>query len=433
MAKKDSLLNIFWPKIIEKYSILDNIKINGQFIINAEQIKEFREPRLMTKFDDEEKLPEIFRQHNISILPITRGSYVISNFKVYQKLEIDNSPIIEVEYPYFIESIILDEISSESVALNIAYFTGMFQHFLSEDKLWPTLTGRMGSKSFEYYITNNKTKMQQKVTVDKSQIEIDGCYEGVNSIAVVEAKNIIVDNFLVRQLYYPYRLIQSYVNKPVRPIFMTYSNEIFSFYEFEFIDLYNYNSLSLVKSQRYSLKNSAIELDDIIQIFNSTNFVKEDLRVPFLQANTFERVISICEILATRKYLTKTDITALFNFEPRQSDYYINAGRYLGLYDRVVEDNVKKVKLTKTGELAMRMNTKNRNLRFFELMMQHKIFYVFFDYFINHNGEFPNKSECIRLVDISNVNVNDNDHTKYRRAQSVKAWLLWAINLTKQV
>ena len=46
-----------WSKLFDKYSILDEIQQKGEYIISANQIKEFREPRLMTKFDHKINLP----------------------------------------------------------------------------------------------------------------------------------------------------------------------------------------------------------------------------------------------------------------------------------------------------------------------------------------------------------------------------------------
>ena len=66
------------------------------------------------------------------------------------------------------------------------------------------------------------------VTVENSRMEIDGGYEGVNSLALVEAKNVVAEDFLVRQLYYPYRLWKSKITKKVRPIYVVYSNGIFA-------------------------------------------------------------------------------------------------------------------------------------------------------------------------------------------------------------
>lgn len=64
-----------WEQLFDKYHILDEISNNGSFTISAEQIKEFREPRLMTKFDHKVNLPKVFADNGLAILPITRGDY----------------------------------------------------------------------------------------------------------------------------------------------------------------------------------------------------------------------------------------------------------------------------------------------------------------------------------------------------------------------
>ncbi|QRG86712.1 hypothetical protein [Bulleidia sp. zg-1006] len=62
-------VNEAWSKLFEKYDILSKIKKEGAFYITANQIKEFKEPRLMAKWDSSENLPSIFKKHNINILP----------------------------------------------------------------------------------------------------------------------------------------------------------------------------------------------------------------------------------------------------------------------------------------------------------------------------------------------------------------------------
>ena len=58
-----------WEKLFEKYNIIEEIENNGYFKITSKQINEYREARLMTKFDNSATLPDLFKQHNISILP----------------------------------------------------------------------------------------------------------------------------------------------------------------------------------------------------------------------------------------------------------------------------------------------------------------------------------------------------------------------------
>ena len=76
-----------WQALFDKYDILDEIQRSGQFVISANQIKEFREPRLMTKFDHKVNLPTVFADNGLAILPITRGDYVISSFSAYKEFE----------------------------------------------------------------------------------------------------------------------------------------------------------------------------------------------------------------------------------------------------------------------------------------------------------------------------------------------------------
>lgn len=50
-----SLNDEAWEKLFSKYDILNQIDDAGQFVISATQIKEFREPRLMAKFDPQHR------------------------------------------------------------------------------------------------------------------------------------------------------------------------------------------------------------------------------------------------------------------------------------------------------------------------------------------------------------------------------------------
>jgi len=67
-------------ELFTKYDILNQIDARGKFEISAIQIKEFKEPRLMVKFDHAVNFPKIFSDNDLAILPISRGDYLISNF-----------------------------------------------------------------------------------------------------------------------------------------------------------------------------------------------------------------------------------------------------------------------------------------------------------------------------------------------------------------
>ena len=141
-----------WEKLFNKYKILEEIEKNGEFHISSKQIKEFREPRLMTKFDHEVNLPKIFADNELAILPITRGDYVISSFSAYKKLDPISAEIQRVNAPSNLQSLIPQYIMNEAVALNFASASGILDDFLEDEDIIPTINGRMGSGEFEFDI-----------------------------------------------------------------------------------------------------------------------------------------------------------------------------------------------------------------------------------------------------------------------------------------
>lgn len=162
----------------------------------------------MTKFDHHNNLPTLFQKNQLSVLPVTRGSYVIAKFDAYQTFQsFDESPVEHLAFPENIQSIDFENITSEATAINCAYVSGIFAHFLEEDALLPTVSGRMNSGTFNFKINSlNEPPELRNLNVVNSQVEIDGGYEGSRSLALIEAKNSISSDFLVRQLYYLFRL-----------------------------------------------------------------------------------------------------------------------------------------------------------------------------------------------------------------------------------
>lgn len=341
-----------WMRLFEKHKILEKIEKHGMFEITSRQINEFREARLMTKFDYRKNLPEVFKKNKLAILPITRGSYLISQFEAYKDFEETDNEIIKVPFPSNIESIDYENITSESTALNCAYVSGILADFIEDEEILPTVSGRMSSEAFNFLIKTHSGS-DVRVNVINSQIEIDGGYEGVETFSLIEAKNSLSDDFLIRQLYYPYRLWRNKVSKKVKPLFLVYSNGIFTFYEYEFQEPENYNSLTLVKQKRYSIEETEISLEDILEVVNRIRIVNEP-EVPFPQADSFRRIINLCELLNETE-LTRDEITANYDFDPRQTNYYTDAGRYLGLINKRKEGGQIIFSLTDEGLRLLRL------------------------------------------------------------------------------
>ena len=334
--------NQAWEKLFSKYDILSAVESNGDYTISADQIREYREPRLMTKFDHRINLPAMFSRNDLAILPVTRGDYVISHFDAYHKLEANSGQIEIFSPPDNIQSLDYNNIFSEAVALNCAFAAGIIADFLDDDSIIPTVSGRMGTGSFDFSISNTKNNTLHSVSVSNAQMEIDAAYEGRSCLAILEAKRELSEDFIIRQLYYPFRVWQDRITKPVRPIFFVYSNNVFSLYEYAFSDINTYSSIALIQHKNYSVEDTEITSQDIQSILHRVRIVDEPSGIPFPQADTFERVINLCELLRDNP-LTKQKITEQYAFNERQADYYANAGRYLASSTRAAHPSTHSV------------------------------------------------------------------------------------------
>ncbi|MBU3129003.1 type II restriction enzyme [Clostridium tagluense] len=431
MSNKPKTKNdTFWEKIFDKYNIINSVNSYGSFEITAGQINEFREARLMTKFDHKNSLPQLFEQHQLSILPITRGNYIIAPFEAYHILEKPNHKIQKLSFPNYIQSINYENITSEATAINTAYVSGIFADFTGDEELLPTVSGRMSSDIFDFTIKNSLSGLMMPLNVKNSQVEIDGGYEGLNALALIEAKNSISDDFLVRQLYYPYRLWQKKMRKPVKPIFLMYSNGIFRLNEYVFEDPTNYNSIKLVKQKNYSIEPEDITLDDILDTYKSVKLVEEPHGIPFPQANSFRRVINLCELIYENDSLTRDEITNNYDFDTRQTNYYTDACRYLGLIGKSKENGTAKYFLTEKGKSLFSINIRSRNLKFVQWILQHKAFYLTFK---QHVEEYmmPSIDEIVEIMKVSNLYKVDADSTFGRRASSISGWINWIMDLSR--
>lgn len=424
--------NEAWKKIIEKYDIVNKIKEEGQFKILSKQIKEFREPRLMAKWDSSESLPSVLQKNKINILPDSRSSYVLSDFQLYEKLPDLTEKVTEmqkVKIPDY-ETVDINNITTESNAINVLVISNILDDFLGVENNVQTFNGRMGTGDFSFYVNTRRGK--EKVYVNNAQCEIDGGFENKESVVIMEAKNVVYPDFHIRQLYYPYRLWQQRVKKPIRLVFSVYSNMIYRLFEYEFESLDDYSSIKLIKEKNYSLQDTDISPEELLEVYQKTQVkTDDDMRytdIPFIQADKFERVISLLEQLYDNS-LTTEEIAEMMQFELRQSDYYFNAGRYLGLFEKVVDDNKGTivVQLTSLGKQVFKLNYKERQLKLVELILEHKIFHDLFK-------DVYDKKELLPREYVKNKMREYNvcgESVVHRRSSSVLGWLKWIFNLPK--
>lgn len=418
--------NEAWNLLFNKFNIIENINKNGYFEITADDIKTSgREPRLMTKFDSSENLPDMFKNNELAILPIKRGSYIIGKFQNYQLVDINNDIDVETKnLPDYITTIDYKNITSEAISLNAAYISGMLEDIIGEPVV-PTISGRMGTGEFNYQILLNDQN-SFSINVENSQMEIDGSYESVSKFIILEAKNHYMKDFIIRQLYYPYKVWKSNTNKEIIPIMLIKHDNIFNFFVYSFENENDYNSIKLKEIKRYILDEpyNPIEVSDIMGIMSDIEFAKESSDVPFPQANTFNIVLDLLGQLSVQD-MTPEDITNFLEYDPRQTNYYIDAAKYLGF---VTKD--KKYTLTEYGKNMMKMNHKDRTLEIIKSILSHKPFYLAMKQQLE-NFSFDIE-EIAKSIDECRDEIN-KESTAKRRTSTVTAWIRWIIDITNYI
>lgn len=424
--------NDAWKALMEKYHILQEIQENGYFPINASQIKEYKEPRLMAKWDSTDALPEVFRKNKINLLPDSRSSYILSDFLLYEEIPELKESVIQmkhIEIPLY-ETIDIHKINSEANAIHVLELSGILDDFLGTNQSVATFNGRMGTGTFDFVVDTYRG-IKRKIQVNNAQCEIDGGFENDSSVIIMEAKNVVHEDFHVRQLYYPYRLWSQRVKKPIRLVFSVYSNMIYRLFEYRFAALEDYSSIELVNAKNYSLQDTSITKEDLLAVRRAAKLETDDhmshTRTPFIQANSMERIISLLENLYENP-MTAIQIAQLMDFDLRQSDYYYNAGKYLGLFEKRTEDKQILVSLTALGKKVFQLNYKQRQLKLVELILQHQIFRDLFDFMFEHRTLPDKKMVANRMRELHVC----NEGQVIRRASSVIRWLKWIYYLMNE-
>ena len=418
-------INKAWEILFDRHSILSRIESDSVFNISATEINTVKEARLMAKFDKSSQLPEVFQENNLSILPVTRGEYLIGQFQTHDRI---TYPVVR-PHPVAIpnlQTLDFTNLYSESSALLFALNSGIIQDVMGSDKVWFTVNGRMSSGSFDFVINDSVSKNNSHtVSVQNAQVEIDAGYESRDFFCICEAKNVATEELLIRQLYYPYRLWQGKISKKIIPVFFVFSNDVFHLFRYGFEDVEIYNSLKLLEHKAYTFADEDITLDEIIELWKNTKVIVEPL-ITFPQADSFERVLDLLAVLY-EKPLTPNEVTLKYEFESRQTNYYVTACEYLGLLERSQnEERERAYKLSSMAQGLMSLRYKQKHIALIKKILERPVFHKAFEVAINA-GDIPDKTTVCQIMRDCALPINET--TIARRSSTVRAWLSWIFKI----
>jgi len=420
-----TLNDVAWEQVFSKLPVLEQVKKVGYFDISASDLKAAanREPRHLAKIDYESNRPSVFVENALNVLAISNSSYRIGSFNPFFKLpdwNLESMKPVSLQPSANLETLSTREISSENAVIYSAYSSSMIEHFCDEEVV-PTVSGRMRTNKFSFNVDSYEHEAQY-VEVNGAQIEIDAGFEGKGAFHIFEVKNSISSSFNLRQVYYPYAMWREVIKKPVRNIFLTHSNNYFDFYEIQFENDSNISSANLIKHVRYSLGVNVPNKSEFEKALQELSNVSPS-GIPFPQADDFDRVIDMVALLIDSPK-TKNDLAENYDFDPRQSDYYLNASRYLGLVESLDHSTYGPSEL---ANIIYSKNPQEKTAFLMAILMRvpavrnlNKIW--------STDGSKPSLDKVIQILENLPDTSTLADSTKKRRAQTVMSWTSWLRN-----
>lgn len=404
---------VAWEKLFDELAIDTSKDLH---IISASQIKQTtgREPRLMAKMDSSRDVPPVMARNRYFLLPVSRSEYAIVRGNGFHELE--RQAELSKEFTSRIRFALTtnDRNSSEMQYLDYCSNAGLIESVIGRGKLYPMIRGRESSGSYSFRVNNNQ------IDVKSAQIEVDLGLEGQDSIVLLEAKSKTPDDFIIRQLFYPYRkFMGGFGNKQIIPIFFTYDNveSKYNFWQYRFADPNDYNSIELVEKGSYKiLQTDTLDIDDISK--QTFRIGKQKDIIP--QANDLDKVLRLIHLVG-EGVVNAGSIAKEFDFAPRQSSYYREAAEALGF----VDFNGREYSLTDAGRQLISLNTENRNLFITQAVNEFSLFKACMNT-LKGRGSLK-RSDIERIItDQSNL----SGSTIPRRASSIEAWLKWIAEKT---
>ncbi len=401
-----------WERIFQQKDYDLNADLH---FITASEIKKItgEEARLMAKADSRKDLPEIMRDNGYFLLPVTNGSYAIVRGEGFHDLE---SPAEPIEFKSRIRFNLstTSRNTSEMQYLDYCFASGLMEEVVNRGVLYSSIRGRERSGEFSFRVNSSE------IHVNGAQIEVDLGLEGEDCIVLFEAKARNMEDFIIRQLYYPYRRFHNLnTEKVVIPVFFTYdaATEAYSFWIYEFTNLTDYNSLKLIKRLSYKIvTHNEVTIREITPV----EIEYKDI-IP--QANDLDKVMEL--VFKVSEGLTDAKkIAEYFNFDKRQSSYYREAAEALGFVSR----DKNHYTLSAAGAHLTSLQAQERSVYFLQVLSNFTLVHEGINAL--KQGKSIDKQYLEKLI---TEHSNLSDSTIGRRANSLVSWYKWIAENTGTV
>ncbi|MEX0380377.1 hypothetical protein AB3K25_06880 [Leuconostoc sp. MS02] len=429
MVKQKASKNDVWQAFLDQKhnqieGLTDNyMSITSSEVNNISKLLNGPDFRNLAKFDKREDLPKVFQEKELNILPLSNREFAIGHFNEYTNFNQKNTPNLSTfNVPSYDTLNTNIKKWNENSWINATSAVHAFDMAFEDEDLIHTLDGRMGSGKWLYEINSLRGKLIN-MTVNNAIIEIDSVFETKKAIYIIEAKRVKESNFLIRQLYFPYRkLISDFniVQKPIIPVFYEIDSQtqLAKIRLFEFQNSDNYNSIREFKRFEFQFVDQNFEINtksDFIIYSNTVQTVptKSDL---FPQANDLSKVLALLLDL-NEKEMNVLEIALQFGFDVRQSDYYANVLVYFGFAKRNI---YKKFTLTPSGNRLANQPQAEKNAMFARAIVRDHLFNTVF---IASQKSNLTTNSVYQLMKQENMSLSEQ--TLRRRASTIINYVRW--------
>jgi hypothetical protein len=293
-------------------------------------------------------------------------------------------------------------VRSESQAIDATFLASRLRTYLNDDAAVLTVRGRLRSGEFGFRFGSCR------LDVRDVQVEVDAGFEG-SQLYLLEAKFGSIDDVIIRQLFYPVRMWQLLVKKPVIPILLIYANKVFSLYKFRIEDPDDYLSISIDGEPYHFSFEQPARVPSIQDALDDTKKLRYSppAGVPFPQADD-----SNTEELAER-----------LGFDPRQGGYYSNAASWLGYLVRSDSRSGRFV-LTAEGRALLSQSPGERVTSIMLRLLSSRIFRGRLEERVQ-TGQIDRAELMKELAKWETI----TGETLRRRAQTVESWVAWMLRV----
>lgn len=394
-----------WEKIFaeKKFDLTQNLHF-----IEATEIEKISgvQARIMAKVDFSKDLPPVFSRNGYFLLPVQNGKYAIvrgNGFHALEERTIPKEYVSKIKFHLTTAGRGLGEMQY----LDYSFNTGALEEIVGVGPLYQSIRGREYSREFSFNVSDTR------LDVKSVQIETDSGLESESSIVLLEAKVKTPEDFIIRQLYYPYRNYKVISpDKKIVPVFFTYEpkEQTYNFWIYKFVNDDDYNSIQLERKQ--AVKIIAPTGVDVSDLSPGNVVTKKDL-VP--QANDLDKVLEL--VFKVNEGMNHYQTVAQhFGFDERQSSYYREAAEALGL----VVSEAGKYTLTDTGKELVSLPTLQRHIYFAKLLAD---FHLIRESLSLIQSQKKLSKEDVEKIIASRSTLSGT--TIGRRANSLWAWLKW--------